>query len=235
MLSVVVPVYNEERALPRFLERAALWEGCFELLFSDGGSTDATLELLAGHKVVSGAKGRGGQCNRGARAACGDALLFLHADELVDPAVPHLVAEAVGRGARWGCLTLRWDLDTPAYRFGAWVSNLRAARGTPFGDQGVFLTRELFEEVGGFPDLPIMEDYELSRRLAARGLRPVQLKAEVVASARRFEEGGPVRTALGMYRLRRLYRAGAPIEEIEAAYRDVRGGACRDQKARWRI
>lgn len=230
MLSIVVPVYNEERALPRFLACADAWEGDFELVFSDGGSTDATLALLEGYTVVRGAKGRGGQCNRGAAVAQGDALLFLHADELVGPEVPRAVANAVAAGVRWGCLTLRWDLRTPVYRFGEWMSNLRAARGIPFGDQGMFFTRALFDEVGGFPELPIMEDYELSLRLKARGLKPVQLPAEVTASVRRFEEGGPLRTALGMYRLRHLYRKGVSAEELEAIYRDVRGGACRERK-----
>lgn len=227
MLTVVVPVYNEERALPAFLAQVDRWDGV-EVVFSDGGSADATLELLEGHRVVHGPKGRGGQCNRGAAQAQGDVLLFLHADELLDPRAFGQIADAVAGGVRWGCLTLRWDLRGPAYRFGAWLSNLRAGvGGVPFGDQGIFFERAFFDEVGGFPDLPLMEDYELSRSLKARGLRPCQLRAWVQASARRFEEGGALRTALAMGRLRRLYRRGADPAELARLYRDVREGGSR--------
>ena len=225
MISVVVPVYNEEAALPAFLDMLGRVRGAFELVVSDGGSTDATLALLdaAGVRTVRGARGRGAQCDLGARAASGDALLFLHADVAVAPDALAHVAEALAGGVEWGCLTLRWTRRDPVYRFGEWMSNRRARRqGIPFGDQGVFLTRALYDAVGGMPAIPLMEDYELALRLRARGLRPVQLRDEVWASPRRFEEGGPLRTALRMRRLRRLYRAGVDPAELNRMYRDVR-------------
>lgn len=227
MISVVVPVYNEEAALPAFLEMVGRLRGDFELVVSDGGSTDATLGLLdaAGVRTVRGARGRGAQCDLGARSAHGDALLFLHADVAVAPDVLERVGEALSSGVRWGCLTLRWTRRTPVYRIGEWVSNMRVrCAGVPFGDQGVFLDRRLYEEVGGVPHLALMEDYELALRLRERGLRPVQLKSEVWASPRRFEEGGPLRVSLQMRRLRRLYRAGVPADELNRMYRDVREG-----------
>ena len=88
----------------------------------------------------------------------------------------------------------------------------------------MFLTRTLYDAVGGMPDAPLMEDYELALRLRARGLRPVQLTSEVWASPRRFEEGGPLRVALQMRRMRRLYRQGADPAELNRMYRDVREG-----------
>ena len=225
MLTVVIPVYNEERALPSLLTQVDDWGDAVEVVFSDGGSTDGTLELLEGHIVVRGPKGRGGQCNRGAARATGDALLFLHADVRVEPQAFAQIEQALIGGMHWGCLTLRWDIATPLYRFGAWMSNLRAGLGaTPFGDQGMFFDHSFFAEVGGFLDIPIMEDYELSRRLKARGIRPCQLSACVEASARRFEAGGPLRTALAMGRLRRWYRRGMAPEQLAVLYRDVRGG-----------
>lgn len=225
MFSVIVPVYNEERALPAFLQQVADWDDDVEVVFSDGGSTDATLSLLRGHRVVSGPKGRGDQCNRGAQAARGDALLVLHADVRVDADAFAQIRRALEQGARWGCLTLRWDLRTPVYRFGEWMSNLRAGVGCiPFADQGMFFDRAFFAEIGGFPDIAIMEDYELSRRLKRHGIRPRQLSAQIHASARRFEEGGPMRTALLMWRLRRWYRRGMDPDRIAAHYADIRGG-----------
>lgn len=225
-LSVVIPVYNERAALPRLLAFARRWEQtCHEVVFSDGGSTDGTCGLLrdAGMTVVEGPKGRGAQCDLGARATGGDAVMFLHADVAVAPDALEHAAQALDRGASWGCLTLRWERRDAVYRWGEWASNRRVRRaGIPFGDQAPFVTRALYDTVGGIPHLPIMEDYEFALRLRARGLRPVQLPDEVWASPRRFEEGGPLRTALLMRRLRRLYHAGTPAEELAAMYRDVR-------------
>lgn len=233
-LSVVVPIYNEQAALPAFLQMAAGWPANVELVLSDGGSTDRSRELVAqaiacearpGCRlvVVDGAKGRGAQCVRGVEASGGDALMFMHVDERVDPAAIAHVCEALAAGVAWGCLTLRWLRRTPVYRFGEWMSNLRVrCQGIPFGDQCPFMTRELYDAVGGMPDLPLMEDYELALRLRARGERPHQLRDEVWASPRRFEQGGPVRVALQMRRLRRMYRAGVPADELGALYRDVR-------------
>lgn len=230
MISVVVPVYNEEVALPAFLEMASCLRGDYELLFADGGSTDATLDILrrAGCRVVTGARGRGAQCHAGALASSGGALLFLHADVRVAPDAIEQVGAALARGVQWGCLTLRWYRRDAVYRFGEWVSNMRVrCAGIPFGDQGMFLTRALYDAVGGMPDMPLMEDYELALRLRARGLRPVQLASEVWASPRRFEEGGPLRVALQMRGMRRLYRQGADPAELNRMYRDVREGGRR--------
>lgn len=225
-LSVVVPVYNERAALPRLLTFARRWERvCHEVVFSDGGSTDGTREMLrdAGMTVIESPKGRGAQCDLGVQATDGNTVMFLHADVAVEPDALVHVADAVARGVSWGCLTLRWERRDAVYRFGEWASNRRVKRdGVPFGDQGPFVTRALYDEVGGMPHLPIMEDYEFALRLRARGLRPVQLPDEVWASPRRFEEGGPLRTALFMRKLRRLYRAGVPADELATMYRDVR-------------
>ena len=225
MLSVIVPVYNEEAALPAFLAMASAWCGTFELVFSDGGSVDRTKELVtaAGYRLVEGPKGRGGQCARGVAAASGDAVMFMHADESVGPDAVGHAARALARGVEWGCLTLRWTKRTPTYLFGELLSNLRVrVEGIPFADQCPFMSRSLYDEAGGMPDIPIMEDYELALRLRSRGLRPTQLPDPVWASPRRFEQGGPLRVALMMRRLRRLYRRGVSPDELNAMYRDVR-------------
>ena len=225
MLSVVVPVLNEEAELPAFLEMARPWAGTCELVFSDGGSTDATPGILskAGARVVEGPRGRGAQCNRGAAACSGDAVLFLHADCRVGADAVEAVARAAAGGVEWGCLTLRWDAHGLVWRFGERASNLRVrVTGVPFGDQGVFVSRALLGRVGGVPDLPLMEDYELARRLRATGAWPRQLPYEVRSSPRRFVDGGPLRVALQMRRLRCLYRRGVAPDELARMYRDVR-------------
>ena len=221
-LSVVVPVYNEEGALPAFLDSCRAWEGDCELLFVDGGSDDATRELLAGRRVLDSSKGRGQQCRRGAAAATGDALLFLHADSRLPRESFDAVTDALAEGASWGCLTLRFEgARGLGYGFGALVSNLRVRlTGIAFGDQAMFMRKDLLEEVGGVPPLALMEDYELARRLRARAW-PRQLGRPVMTSPRRFE-GNALAVALGMRRLRSRYRRGEPIESLLLDYPDVR-------------
>ncbi|WP_019851059.1 TIGR04283 family arsenosugar biosynthesis glycosyltransferase [Desulfitobacterium sp. PCE1] len=223
MISVIIPVYNEVHALPNLLSSLDRLEGEYEVLFSDGGSTDGTLELLAGRRMITGAKGRGAQCNRAAAEAQGDVFFFLHCDSTIPADALFHIRAAVDRGARWGCLTLRFDDTGFAYRFGGYMSNLRVRWGhIAFGDQGIFMTRALFEQVEGFPELPIMEDYELSLRLKGMKVFPVQVKSRIITSSRRFHEGGVFRVTWDMQRLRAMYRRGVDIGTISQAYRDVR-------------
>lgn len=223
IISVVVPVYNEERALPAFLAALSTWEDlCLEVIFVDGGSRDATRDVLAGQHVITSVKGRGAQCACGVAATSGSALLFLHADSIVKREAVLSICSALEHGVRWGCLTQRYDKDCLMYRLGLLLSNMRARlAGVPFGDQALFMQRSILEQVGGFPELSLMEDYELSRRLR-RLCWPKQLPQKVITSARRFEQGGRLKVGLSMWRLRAQYRRGVPIEEIERAYRDVR-------------
>lgn len=225
MISVIIPVYNEEQTLANLLPLLDSLAGEHEVLFSDGGSTDGTLELLAGHRVIAGAKGRGAQCNRAGAEARGDVLFFLHCDSIISADALFHIRAAVDRGARWGCLTLRFDNTGLLYRLGGYISNLRVRWGhIVFGDQGIFMTRALFEQLGGFPELPIMEDYELSLGLKRTKVFPVQVKSRIITSARRFQAGGIFRVAWAMQRLRAMYRRGVDMETISRAYRDERRG-----------
>lgn len=225
-LAVIVPVLNEQEALPAFLaaiDAALAQVPGAELIFSDGGSTDATPDVLAGRHVIHSERGRARQCAAGLHATDAQCIVFLHADEIVSPSALLDIVSAFEGGAMWGCLKLRWSAKGIIWRIGETMSNMRAGvAGIPFGDQGMFMRRGALEAVGGIPDLPIMQDYELSRRLRARFGRPRQLAAKVVASPRRFQEGGPVRVALQMYRLRAMYRKGVDPRTISERYRDVR-------------
>lgn len=220
-ISVVIPVYNEEKTLPRLLGQLEKLRGC-EILFADGGSTDGTLALLENQRVLHTPKGRAAQMNAGAEAAGGDVLLFLHADSVL-PEHPAAEVQAVLKRARWGCFGIAfaptdWLMDICARR-----SNRRVLeQGIAFGDQGIFLERTLFEQAGGFPNLPLMEDYQLSLNLAGE---PLGMTAHpLVTSSRRFQGSAlhKLRVMAQMQRLRKRYRAGENIEKLAAAYRDIR-------------
>ena len=220
-ISVIVPILNEEKSLPAFLRYASQWDGVDEILFVDGGSTDATHDVLLryGHTALTGASGRGAQCRLGVEWARGDALVFVHADSLVPADSMAAICDALQSGVAWGCLTLRFRSYDLGMKIGAFASNARVRlTGIPFGDQVMFMTRQAYENAGGMPDIPLMEDYELSRRLRSITW-PKQLRQKVYTSARRFEEGGALRTMAQMRHLRHLYRKGHDIEEIADLYR----------------
>ncbi len=224
-VSVVVPVYNEARVLPALIPQLRkLAERC-ELVVADGGSTDGTSEELAREfRVLATSKGRARQMNEGARATSGDVIFFLHADSVLPPSPVDQILR-VARTHDVGCFGIRFDRRHPVLWFCSWMSNARVrVRGIAYGDQGIFIRRELFEEVGGFPDLPIMEDLQLSLNLRARGVRFAMTRSRITTSSRRFGEGTVqiLKTWCAMVPLRKMYREGADIQEIAARYRDIR-------------
>ena len=196
-LSVIIPTLNEERHLPATL--AGALSADTQIIVSDGGSTDRTRTLArtCGAHVVKGPRGRAGQLNRGAAAATGDVLLFLHADtRLPENYVDHIFETLMNRQVVLGAFRFQTDAATPARRWIAFWTNLRASLlQLPYGDQGLFLARRVFEGVGGFPPTPIAEDLYLVRRLARRG-RIALAPAAAVTSGRRWRQLGPLRTTL---------------------------------------
>lgn len=220
-ISLILPVYNEIAAIDACLANLEALEGEAEILFADGGSTDGTVERLAGRRVLRCPKGRARQMNLAARQARGDVLWFSHCDSLLPRDALAQIAEAVERGARFGCFHIGFDRPGLLMGCNAALSNLRSRLWRiAFGDQGIFMTREIFRQMGGFPDLPIMEDYELSRRMRRAGVPLRMLPGRIVTSGRRYRR--PLLTMWQMFYLRCLYRAGADIEEIARLYRDVR-------------
>ena len=223
MLSIIVPVYNEEAALPAFLHMIDSWNYPCEIIFSDGGSTDTTRNLLAGRTVVTGEKGRGAQCRLGVQASNGEHLLILHVDTTLDSTALAHIDAVLAAGNTWGCLTIDFTSHKPEYQFGIRKSNWRAKYvGIPFGDQGMFMTRTALEHVGGVPPLPLMEDYELSRRLRRAFGWPKQLPNTITASVRRFESGNRTLIGFQMAGLRLLYRMGISPEKLCKMYGDIR-------------
>jgi rSAM/selenodomain-associated transferase 2 len=220
--SIVVPMLNEAPDLPHLLARlSALERQGNEVLIVDGGSDDGSADLAvrAGLRVLSSPPGRARQMNLGAAHASGDVLLFLHADTLLPEGALITVCRAMQKsGAPWGRFDVVIDGSHPMLRVVARLMNLRSRwTGIATGDQAIFVTREAFDAVGGFPDQPLMEDIELSRRLLLRA-RPVCIDDPVLTSGRRWESRGVWRTVLLMWRLRWAYWRGTPADQLARLY-----------------
>lgn len=222
-VSIIIPVYNEEKTIRRLLRTLEPVKEKAEILFVDGGSTDRTLNLIPGeYTVLKGAKGRARQMNLGAEKSGGDVLLFLHCDsEIPGDAIEQI--ETVMRKYRAGCFGIAFHSKNIWMKCCQIISNHRIKdRKIMFGDQGIFIRRKLFFEMGGFPDLPIMEDYQFSLTLKEMGVRIGIAKKRIYTSDRRFAEGGRLRVMWRMNRLRAMYRKGVEIERIAELYRDIR-------------
>lgn len=223
-ISLIIPVYNESAAIEGCLANLAALEGTAEILFADGGSTDDTLEKLSGrYPVLRCGKGRAKQMNEGARHSCGQVLWFSHCDSLLPSDGLRQIQDAVSAGAEFGCFHIGFDYNGPFMGWNTLNSNLRAkCWHIAFGDQGMFMTRSLFFRAGGFPDLPIMEDYAFSRRMKQAGVPLRVAPGRIITSGRRYRETHPLLIMWRMFYLRCLYRAGVGIDEIARRYKDVR-------------
>ncbi|MFW5803574.1 MAG: TIGR04283 family arsenosugar biosynthesis glycosyltransferase [Verrucomicrobiota bacterium] len=220
-LSVVIPTLNEAEALPQTLECARHAEDV-EIIVADGGSRDDTRERAAeaGVVVLEVGGGRAAQLNAGAARATGRHLLFLHADTLLPEGYADTVRQTLENPAVVaGAFRFRTDGEGLGIRLVEWGTNLRStAGGRPYGDQGLFLERRVFDELNGFPELPIMEDFEFVRRLRRRG-RIVTVGDTIITSARRWRFLGPLRTTLRNQLVILGYRAGVPPERLARWYR----------------
>jgi len=222
VLSIVMPALNEAAGIEATLRALQpLHARGVELLLADGGSTDGTVERAAPwvDAVIAGPPGRALQMNAGAARARADVLLFLHADTRLPPLADVQVLQAVAGGARWGRFDVRIEGRPWMLRVVAALMNQRSRlSGIATGDQGMFVNREAFDEVGGFPVQPLMEDVEMSRRLKRLGSAAC-LRAKVCTSGRRWEQNGVWRTSLLMWRLRWRYWRGEPAARLAAKYR----------------
>lgn len=226
MVSLIVPVLNERAIVAESLAALRGLDGPKEIIVVDGGSTDGTWEVLRrqkGIRAVRSEPGRARQMNAGARLARGEILLFVHLDSrLPTAALPSVENACAPPGVVGGRFDLRLAGTGIRYRLTENLINLRSrVSGTATGDQCIFVRRSVFERLGGYADIPLMEDVELCRRLRRRG-RFVALRVRVETSARRWERNGFWRTVLLMWSLRALYAAGASPERLSGFYKAVR-------------
>jgi rSAM/selenodomain-associated transferase 2 len=224
-LSIIVPVLNEGERIAATLDALAPMRALgVEVVVVDGGSRDATIQRarLRADKVMSAPRGRATQMNAGAEKATGDILLFLHVDTLLPSDADHVLLNGLERSGRvWGRFDVRIDSKDPLLRTVARMMNLRSrVTGIATGDQAIFVKRDTFKQVGGFPPIELMEDIALSKLLKRIG-SPLCLRERVVTSARRWEKRGVISTILLMWRLRLAYFFGADPKELAQLYGHV--------------
>ena len=224
-LSIVVPVLDEAERIRKALAPLQPFRAAgHELLVVDGGSRDGTLDAAQplADRVLPAPRGRAVQMNVGASVATGDVLLFLHADCRLPPGADVVIAGALARGRAWGRFDVTLDGDSHALPMVASCMNARsAATGICTGDQAMFVERAMFDAIGGFPALPLMEDIAISRTLKRFAGPPARLHERVVASGRRWDADGAWRTILSMWALRWAYWRGAKVRDLARRYYGV--------------
>ncbi|MEK7876168.1 MAG: TIGR04283 family arsenosugar biosynthesis glycosyltransferase [Pseudomonadota bacterium] len=221
-LSVVIPCLNEASGIVAALERLQpLRRRGVEVIVVDGGSSDGSVALAAAlaDRVLAAPRGRASQMNAGAAVARGPVLLFLHADCTLPADGDRLIVDGLQTsGKRWGRFDVSLAGAHPLLGLIGFMMNRRSRlTGIATGDQGMFVARALFDAVGGFPAIPLMEDITLSKNLKAFGA-PLCLRARIIASGRRWDERGVLRMMILMWRLRLAYFLGADPADLALRY-----------------
>jgi len=217
-LSIVIPTLNEASHIESLL--AQLSDENVELIVVDGGSDDQTVQRASVHaKLVYSSTGRAVQMNTGAAAANGDWLWFLHADTQLSQPLNAYVDEITQSSSVWGRFTVRLNDARFIFRVIERLMNARSCfTSVATGDQGLFVDRRLFDELGGYPELPLMEDVALSKRL--RKVMPVNCSAlSLITSARRWQHRGVLKTIVLMWWLRLAYAVGVSPARLRQWYR----------------
>lgn len=220
-VSIIVPVLNESERIGKLISSLINLNGSKEIIISDGGSTDGTLyklEKFCGITIINAPSGRAAQMNAGADKSTGDILFFLHADSVVSPSCIQDIINAVKKGFDGGFFRLYfYDADDKFMNFIARTSHTRAKNfNLIFGDQGLFLRRDIFMSLGGFAKVDLMEDWEISRRL--RKFKICALDSLIGTSARRYIENGRFKTWLKMNIIKTLYIMGVSTKILRRIY-----------------
>ncbi len=221
-ISVVIPTLNEESHLEKTLQSIIKQEGDYESYVVDGGSRDNTISIAKRYTtVISSQRGRAMQMNTGAKACCGDILLFLHADTILpDNAFREIRKRMKDDTVAGGSFYIAFDADTFILRGVSFITRFNF-RLFHFGDQGIFVRRSIFQTLNGYKEMPIMEDYDFYKRLGRQG-KVILIRTPVISSARRFIKKGVIRQLLINKFVVLAYWAGVDIQTIKRFYDDMR-------------
>jgi rSAM/selenodomain-associated transferase 2 len=220
VISVIIPVLREAENISNLRQSTQMFRALgVEVIIVDGGSDDGTQDLVGSlvDQLVHAPKGRAAQMNAGAKVASGQILLFLHADTVLSEEVFRESSVKI-ENSEWGRFDLRISSSKYLYRVIEYLINLRSRiSGIATGDQAIFISNKLFTDIGGFADIPLMEDVEICCRLKAK-VPPVCLNQKVVTSARYWERNGPYRAIFRMWAIRFAYWVGVSPEYLHGRY-----------------
>jgi rSAM/selenodomain-associated transferase 2 len=218
--SIIIPTLNEEKSIVSCLVSLQPLRDCCEIIVADGGSADATKKLAKPlvDKLIASEKGRAIQMNAGAENAEGNILVFLHADTFLPPEALDHIAQAINNKRQWGRFDVELSGSHPMLKVISVFMNWRSRiTGIATGDQAIFVDKQLFESVGHYPVIPLMEDIALCKKLKKIS-PPICLEAKVASSGKRWECAGVVKTILLMWSLRLRYFLGADPQTLAILY-----------------
>ncbi len=225
MISIIIPVLNEEKNIGTLIDHLNNSSaGCLtEIIVADGGSTDRTIEVARAKGAIlmkCNRKGRGVQMNKGASVAKGEILYFLHADTTTPKNFKHLITQTYKKGYKAGCFRLRFDDNHWVLRIYTWFTRFETTL-VRFGDQSLFVEKELFDRLGGFDEsLIVMEDQEIVRRLKKQAQFKV-LNEHVVTSSRKYRDNGVFRLQFIFVFIFMLYYAGVRQQTLVHLYKSL--------------
>jgi len=226
MFSAIIPTFNEEKNIVKTLENAKwLCPEC-EIIVIDAESNDNTIKFARKHatKIVkSKIKNRAHQLNLGAKYAKNDILIFLHADSILPKNWNKIVQDSIDNGSIWGGFFIKFNSRHPFFRFIEFRSNwIRATLfKTFFGDQGIFVRKDIFEKIHGFPEVPILEDVLISKKLKEIAKPKVIREVALETSARRFLKNGIYKTYISMGLVMLMYHLGFSLQTIKNTYKKL--------------
>ena len=220
-ISIIIPTLNEEAAIKNLLQQLQVYrQHGHEVIVVDGGSNDETISISKplSDKVISSNAGRALQMNNGAALAKNEILWFLHADTLIPDTAIESIQKALNK-SDWGRFNIKLSGSHFLFRVIETMINLRSCLvGVATGDQGIFVKRETFNSVGGYLEIPLMEDVALSKMLK-KLTKPVCIKETLTTSSRRWENNGILKTILLMWRLRLLFWLGVSPTKLSSQYK----------------